>query len=86
MELCGSGYVIDYCMSAFRKSKETEAIYNYLADGLYALVNRNEQLTYERRLIEILHPVTKEEQEKIKEDNKGKAKKIVSKIRNKLRG
>lgn len=75
---------MDYCMSTFHKQQKEEAIVNYFADGLYALVNKN--MTYERRLYDVLHPLSKKEQEKIKKDNKAKAKSIVSKLQNKLRG
>ena len=65
MELCGSGYVIDYCVSAFHKSREEEAFKNYVADGLYALVNQNS--SYACRFEELLHPLSEEEKKKLKE-------------------
>jgi len=84
VELCGSGYVIDYCVSAFHKSREEEAFKNYVADGLYALVNQNS--SYACRFEELLHPLSEEEKKKLKEDNKKQAKKIQSDLRKKLRG
>lgn len=75
---------MDFCMSAFRKSREEEIIYNYIADGLFALVNQT--VHYESRLWDLLHPVSKEEEQKQKEDNKKKSKEIVSNLKKKLRG
>lgn len=75
---------MDYCMSAFRKSRDQEIIYNYLADGLYALVNQT--VYYQYRLVEMLHPVSPEEQKKQEEEDKKKSKEVVSNIRKKLGG
>ena len=75
---------MDYCMSAFRKSRKEEAIYNYLADGLFALVNQT--VHYEMRLCDLLHPVSEEEKKKQKKDDKEEAKRIQDKLKKKLRG
>lgn len=75
---------MDYCIAIFRSRQKQEAIYNYIADGLYAIVEKN--ITYSCRLHELLHPVTDEEKEQAKEDNKKEAKRIRDKLRNKLRG
>lgn len=75
---------MDFCMSAFRKSREEEIIYNYIADGLFALVNQT--VCYDSRLWDRLHPVSEEEQQKQKEENKQKSKEIVSNLKKKLRG
>lgn len=75
---------MDYCMSAFRKSREEEAIYNYIADGLFALVNQT--VHYEQRLWDLLHPVSEEEEKKQEKENKEEAKRIQNKLKNKLRG
>ena len=75
---------MDYCMSAFRKSREEEAIYNYIADGLFALVNR--ETHYACRLTDLLHPISPEEEKKQAEEEKQKSKEIVSNLRKKLGG
>lgn len=76
--------MIDYCMSALRKSRKEETIFNYIADGLFALVNQT--VSYNNRLWDIMHPVSAEEEKKQKEENKKEAKKIVSRLKDKLRG
>ena len=75
---------MDYCMSAFRKSQKEETIYYYIADGLYGLLNPTVQ--YNSRLVDLLHPVSEEEEKKQKEEDKQEAKEIVSNIKKKLRG
>lgn len=77
---------MDYCMSAFRKSQKEETICYYIADGLYGLLNQSEQIQYNSRLVDLLHPVSEEEEEKQKEENKQEAKEIVSNLKKKLRG
>lgn len=75
---------MDYCMSAFRKSRDEEIIYNYIADGLFALVNQT--VSYECRLYDLLHPVSEEDKKKQAEDEKKQSDQIVSNIRKKLGG
>lgn len=75
---------MDYCMSAFHKSREEEAIYSYIADGLYALVNHD--IHYACRLTELLHPISKEEEQKQAEDEKKQSAEVVSNLRKKLGG
>ena len=77
---------MDYCMSAFRKSQKEETIYYYIADGLYGLLNQSENIQYKSRLVDILHPVSEEEEQKQKEEDKQEAKEIVSNLKKKLRG
>ena len=75
---------MDYCMSALRKSRREEAIYNYIADGLFALVNHDTH--YGCRLTDLLHPVSEEEQKKQAEDEKKQSAEVVSNLRKKLGG
>lgn len=76
--------MIDYCVSALRKERKHETIMNYIADGLYAMINGG--LTYTSRLADILHPKTEEELKKQEEDNKKEAKRIQNRLKDKLRG
>ena len=90
--MMGSGYVIDHCMSALRKSREEDAFRMYIADGLYAIVTN--ELTYARRFEEILeavrHPKTKSQKAKEKAvheaQNKQEARRIQNRLRAKLQG
>ena len=41
LELYGSGYVIEHCISAFRKSQEEKAYRIYVTDALYYLGGLN---------------------------------------------
>lgn len=75
---------MDFCMSAFHKSKKEETIYNYIADGLFALVNKTAH--YEYRLCDLLHPVSEEEKKQQEKENKEEAKRIQDKLKKKLRG
>lgn len=84
LELCGSGYVIEYCISAFHKYREQEAFKNYIADGLYAIVNHSG--SYSMRFSEFVHPKSEEEEKKEIEESKKQSKKIISNIRDKLQG
>ena len=75
LELVGSGYVIEHCMSALRQLRKAERFRYYVADGLYALVTK--EITYAKRLSELENPpVTEEESEKQKEQNKKEAERI----------
>lgn len=84
LELCGSGYVIDHCMSAFRKYKHQIRFESYIANGLYAMVMGKGAytMTYD----ELLHPKTEKEKAQEVKDNKEEAKRIQNSILNKLRG
>lgn len=75
---------MDFCMSAFRKSQRQETIYYYIADGLFGLLNQT--VTYNNRLVDILHPVSEEEKKKQKEEDKEQSKEIVSNLKKKLKG
>lgn len=81
VEMCGSGYVMDYCISAFHKNQKEEAFRNYLADGLYAMSTQKATLT--TRFYDLIHPVSKEQKAKNEKEKKEEAKRIVSNIRNK---
>ena len=76
--------MIDHCVSALRQYRQHETIMNYIADGLYAMINGG--LTYTSRLTDLLHPKTEEELKKQDEDNKKEAKRIQNRLKDKLRG
>lgn len=40
MEVLGSGYVIEHCVSAFSKKQEEKAYKNYIANAVYSLANQ----------------------------------------------
>ena len=84
LELCGSGYVIEHCMSALRIEREQRDFRRYVATGLYALVNGKTQYacTYE----EVLNPQTEEDKKKQAEYNKEEEKRIKSNLMEKLGG
>lgn len=85
LELCGSGYVMDYCMSAFRIMDEEKAWKNYIADGLFALVNKT--LTYKYRFRDLLAEAEAEANaEDNAKKNKEEADRITSRLIDKLRG
>ncbi len=75
---------MDFCISAFHKSQKEEATFNYIADGLFALVNKT--VHYECRLWDILHPSSEEEKKQQEKENKEEAKRIQDKLKKKLRG
>lgn len=81
MELFGSGYVIDHCVSAFIEKQQSEAWKNYMANGIYAIANmysvRNGgKAVYEKTYHELFE---KPEPEKTAEE-------VISHIRNGLKG
>ena len=85
LELCGSGYVIDYCMSAFRIKDEEKAWRNYIADGLFALVNKT--MTYKQRFSDLLAEAKAEANaEDNEKKNKEEADRITARLTDKLRG
>lgn len=45
LELLGSGYVIDYCVSAFLKRRKDELYRAYITDALKYLANLNIRYT-----------------------------------------
>ena len=51
LELFGSGYVIDHCVSAFKEKQEFEAYRNYVTDSLKVIGHLN------KRYYDIIHPV-----------------------------
>ena len=75
---------MDYCISAFHKLNYEKAWQNYIADGLFALVNQT--VSYSCRFDELIHPVSSEEAKKQKKENKEQAKSIQNKLKNKLKG
>ena len=76
--------MIEHCMSALRQFRKRDRFRYYVADGLYALVTK--EITYEKRLSELDHPVTEKESEQQQQDNKKEAERIRNKLRDKLRG
>lgn len=83
LELIGSGYVIEHCMSALRQIRADEAFKNYVADGLYAISHGN--ITMTTRFHDMMHPKTEEDKKQDAEDNKKKAQKIKNRLLDKLR-
>lgn len=75
----------EVCVSALRKFRVDEAWRSYMADGLYVLVNRYGPI-YSGRFSEVISPKSEADLQKIAEENKERSKKIVSDIRNKLKG
>lgn len=85
LELCGSGYVMDFCISAFRIMDEEKAWRNYIADGLFALVNKT--MTYKKRFSDLLEEAKAEEHaEDNEKKNKEEADRITTRLIDKLRG
>lgn len=85
LELCGSGYVMDCCMSAFRIMDEEKAWKNYIADGLFALVNKT--MTYKYRFRDLLEEAKAEvHAEENEKKNKEEAERITTRLIDKLRG
>lgn len=85
LELCGSGYVMDYCMSAFRIMDEEKAWKNYIADGLFALVTKT--LTYKKRFSDLLEEAKAEAHaEENQKNNEEEADRITNRLLDKLRG
>lgn len=85
LELCGSGYVMDYCMSAFRIKDEEKAWKYYIADGLYALVTKT--MSYKKRFTDLLNEAKAEEHaEENEKNNKEEADRITNRLMDKLRG
>lgn len=85
LELCGSGYVMDFCMSAFRIMDEEKAWKNYIADGLFALVTKT--LTYKKRFSDLLEEAKAEANaEDNEKKNKEEAERITTRLIDKLRG
>lgn len=85
LELCGSGYVMDYCMSAFRIMDEEKAWKNYIADGLFALVNHT--MSYKQRFSDLLEEAKAEAHaEENQKSNEEEADRITNRLIDKLRG
>ena len=85
LDLCGSGYVMDYCMSAFRIKDEEKAWRNYVADGLFALVNHT--MSYKQRFSDLLAEAKEEAHaEDNKQKNEKEAERITNRLIDKLRG
>ena len=85
LELCGSGYVMDYCMSAFRIHDEEKAWKNYIADGLFALVNH--VMSYKKRFSDLLEEAKAEAHaEENQKNNEEEADRITNRLLDKLRG
>ena len=49
----GSGYVIEHCVSAFRKSEEEKAFRGYLSDAAMAISRNTSALTSEGQMLTI---------------------------------
>lgn len=85
LDLFGRGYVIEHCMSLFKKRQEEKAYKIYMSDVGFALVNYVGKLygakenIIGRRFIEILEPPKDEKEEETEEQ-------IIARIRKKLEG
>lgn len=76
---------MDYCMSAFRIKDEEKAWKNYIADGLYALVNKT--MSYKQRFSGLLEEAKAEvHAEDNQKKNEEEAEKITNRLLDKLRG
>lgn len=84
LELCGSGYVIEHLMSALRIEREERDFRRYIATGLYAMVNG--KMEYSCTYDEIMNHKTEKEKAKDAQDNKKEAKRIKTKLMEKLGG
>ena len=86
LDLFGRGYVIEHCMSPFKKRQEEKAYKIYMSDVGYVLANIVGKTLYgakeniiAQRFCEIIEP-TKEEKEEETEEQ------IIARIRKKLEG
>lgn len=85
LDLFGRGYVIEHCMSLFKKRQEEKAYKIYMSDVGFALVNvvgkayGAKENIIGRRFIEILEPPKDEKEEETEEQ-------IIARIRKKLEG
>lgn len=84
LDLFGRGYVIEHCMSLFKKRQEEKAYKIYMSDVGYALVNNmgkafGAEYIIAQRFFEVIEP-TKEEKEEETEEQ------IIARIRKKLEG
>jgi len=85
LDLFGRGYVIEHCMSLFKKRQEEKAYKIYMSDVGFALANFVGKLygakenIIGRRFIEILEPPKDEKEEETEEQ-------IIARIRKKLEG
>lgn len=85
LDLFGRGYVIEHCMSLFKKRQEEKAYKIYMSDVGFALVNivgksfGAKENIIAQRFFEIIEP-TKEEKEEETEEQ------IIARIRKKLEG
>ena len=56
LELMGSGYVIEHCVSAFLHKQQQEMYQNYVADALY-YISQQTGVKLSKHLHEMQHPV-----------------------------
>ena len=82
LEILGSGYVIDYCVSAFSEKKKIEGYRIYVTDSLYSIANmyskvHGGEMAMEKRYQDILN-FEKEEPKKTAEE-------VIERMREKAR-
>ena len=56
LELYGSGYVIDHCISAFLEEEEKKSYCIYVTDALRAYINASGRVTLNERWADLIKP------------------------------
>lgn len=86
VELLGSGYVIDHCISAFSKEQEEKAFRIYLTDALKVISENTaggeRRSAMSKRWIELMDIQTEEPMGTMSADEK--ADKIITDLKNRL--
>lgn len=85
LEILGSGYVIDYCVSAFSEKKKNEAYRIYVTDSLYSIANmysrsHGGEMAMEKRYLDVMEIMEKKE-----EKPEVTAEEVIERMRAKLR-
>lgn len=61
LDLFGSGYAVEHCVSALLKSKENERCIIYMTDALYYIMHMMNGKEVIPRYYDVLHPAKKDE-------------------------
>lgn len=84
LDLFGSGYVIEHCVSAFLERQKEKAYKIYITDCLYSITNMysvshgGKEFPITKRFFEILEPPKQEKQETAED--------VISRMRKKAEG
>lgn len=88
LDLLGKGYVIDHCISLFKKESREKILNNYVTDALYCIANMikfrcgGEGKAIMKRFSEIAYPVANSKNKNTEETSD----EIIDKIKKKLGG